>query len=223
MRRFQDRWRVKVALVAVALACGCQSARRSYRYGDGSIYDGIDGIKLSQKFFVRSLEFKNTNAHLPADTLAKHVPELLSAECRDGDIPINVVVRYGGWKAKPQFLYSTLSLLTLTIVPREGIWEDCVDVDILSEDGEKVVPSTSYLEDCREKTSYLLPFGGISYGVKEGFQYNFLGPTLSIISADAKHVDMFAKCVSCCVAQQLKKHALDRVTTPTIDFGEDKK
>ena len=198
---------------------GCQSARRSFRYGDGSTYNVSANYNPTQKFFVRSVEFVNGNgASIPASELSKKLPKLFDSEYHDGDIPIKIVIRYGEWRKLPQDIYSLFSLLSLTIIPWESGFEAYADVDILTDDGEAVVPPARYMEVCYEKTSYLLFFGGWGYEAKAGFQFNVMDATLAIIRSSKSCTDFFINCVACCIAQQLEKHALDRITAPNMSF-----
>lgn len=210
---------VAVLIFFSLITGGCTSARRAYMIKD---YEGIGGLNVTQKFFVESIKFKNTNARIPVEEFAKHVPELFNSKYKDGDIPIRIEIEYGEWRKKTQFFYSLFSILTLTFIPYENINEISARVDVFTANGEKLVPSTNYITQDSEKESWFLFLGGIKYGKVKGFPSYAWGDSIQQIVNDKGCTEQFVLLVSRCVAQQLKTYALDRITTPKIQFDIEK-
>ena len=55
----------RLSITAVVLMCGGMSSRLAYRYGDGLAYDGLEGIDVRQRFYIRSISFKDETLKQP--------------------------------------------------------------------------------------------------------------------------------------------------------------
>ena len=123
------------------------------------------------------------------------------------------------WK---DVLCSCLSICTLYTVPIYTAWERDARLELTSLDGEKVTPDCNILRNDDSKCSFILPFGAFEFAPKKGFQENaFAEHNYAFSCYGQEGTNAFVSTVAKCVAQQLKKHALDRITTPDVDFEAD--
>jgi len=221
-------------IAAVVFLCGCMSARLAYRYGDGTPYDGLEGVNVTQKFAIRSIKLKNdiqpnevfANNQEPkpdAESVSKVVPEMFAQGDQSGNIPIDVTIHFGemkqsemGWK---DVVFSWLSMCTLYAVPIYTTREKPGRIEITTTAGEKVVPDCNILRNDDSKVSFILPFGAFKFASKKGFQENAFAEydyAFSCYGQDGTNA--FVRALAKGVAQQLKKYALDRLTLPDVDF-----
>ena len=217
-----------IAFAAIAFTCGCESGRLAYRYGDGEPYGGLDGVDVRQRFCIRSISFEGeTPAQsyfakfqepLPdVHAVAAVEPKLFSSGDRMVEIPIDVTVRFGEIKSGSGFWNSTLAFFTAFIVPIEIFCERTSFIEIRSADGERIAPDASFTRFDDNRTSLILPFGLIPYSPKEGCQENVFGEN-AIRGYGQEGTNAFVRTLSHCIAQQLKKHALERITMPEVNF-----
>lgn len=221
----------RLSIAAVALMCGCVSSRLAYRYGDGLSYDGVDGIDVRQRFHIRSISFKDETQKqsyfakfqepLPdVHAVAGVVPELFSQGERTGDLPLDVTVRLGEIKGSSDFWNMMAALFSLFIVPIEISHERTSFIEIWS-GGEKIVPDATFTRFDDSHTSVILPLGLIPYSPKEGCQENVFGES-AFRGYGPEETNAFVRIVARNIARQLKRHALERLKTPDVDFDFNK-
>ena len=215
--------RIALLICMIALAGGCGSFRLSARYGDGISYDGIGSVKTNRKFFIRSIRIdRNYEAWVTPGKISSMVPELIAKSEKEGNIPLDVVVTMGdrvssgGWS----FL---LYLCSYGVVPFWNINESVVKIDIADRMGDVVASGSECVFHFSSKVSCCSPFGLLTRE-KEGFQKNLIkrGTLFSLprISSD-EHVECFASVVAECIACEIKRYALERLTLPDVYFAQE--
>ena len=198
--------------LVLSLSGGCTSARYSGRYGDGTTYTGIGGARTFRKFYLRKVE--GDGIFVSSASISMRYPDLFRRNLEPGDIPVDVHVRKinaddgGGWSLVFAFLYS--------IIPSWTWNEQSYSLEISIDGDSTAVPSAtcSYAHDF--KMSVLSPFGMLPYGEKSGYQRNEFNSGLMEMSLDVS--DVLEDVMAACIAQQVTRHALERLTIPDVDF-----
>lgn len=205
-----------LCISSILLLCGCFAYRISGRYGDGVAYESIDGVKTYRKFHIRSWKEVDRNgeqsfaASNVLDIINAIVPDMFNVQAVAGDIPVDIITHIGQTE-QYGILSGILSLCTLFVIPdcSETAWPCNVEV---------------LVEGCEQKLSVscgfsysisgsILPWGLIPYSNKDGYQEN-----LCTVWDSPDQIALIRKAYIKGVAQQLKKHALERLTTPEIKF-----
>ena len=116
-----------------------------------------------------------------------------------------------------------LYICSYGVVPFWNINESVVKIDIADKMGGIVASGSECVFHFSNKVSCCSPFG-LFTREKEGFQKNLIkrGTIFSVshISPD-EHVECFASVVSECIAYEIKRYALERLTLPDVDFNQE--
>lgn len=206
-------------LLSLLLLCGCATSRCSGRFGDGSSYAGTGNTRMFRKFHLQKVE--GDAASVTAASMSRRYPDLFRKSPNPGDIPVDVYVKQG--KAETSGSWSFIFASLFSIIPSWTTVEQNYAIDIVVDGDDKVVPPSSCGYSYDFKLSIMSPLGLIPYGDREGCQRNdfstgFSTPDIAGVIEDV---------MSASIAQQLTRHALDRLTIPDVDFtmedgGEDK-
>jgi hypothetical protein len=198
--------------------CGCTSSRSAARYGEGVAYAGIGEAKILRKFYIRKFEIdEEYKALISPVQIRSLVPELLRSRPGEGDVPVDVAVRVGprrqsgAWSIVFAFLYG--------IVPTWQNVEVSATVEIFVADGRSDTFRSDCIFDDSFKISVCSPLGLLPYPKKEGFQENECKQGIFLNRGRVWYGRMFATAISKCIAQQLQRHAMDRLTVPDVDFS----
>ena len=200
-------------MCAALVVSGCTSLRYAGQYGDGTNYSGIGGARTFRKFYLRKIE--GDGAFVSSASLNQKYPELFNRYQGQGDVPVDVYAKKtntddgGGWSFVFAFLYS--------IIPSWNWIEQTYTVQISVDGDEKLIPDTvcNYAHDF--KISIFSPLGLIPYGDKTGYQRNEHKSGLMVTSVNVSAV--LEDVMAACIAQQLKRYALERLTMPDVQFG----
>ena len=201
---------VPFVLVGTALMmCGCATSRYSGRYGDGSVYAGIGNSKTFRKFYVRKIE---GDGAVSAASLSKAYPNLFSKVDSKDNIPVDLYIKQG--KLETSGEWSFVFACLYSIIPTWFSHEQPYTIDFVVADDERLVPQACCCFAHDFKVSIFSPLGLIPYGDKTGYQRNEF--TAGLSTPDIAGV--LSDVMGLCVAQQLTKYALDRLTIPDVEF-----
>lgn len=202
-----------LCIVELLFMCGCASSRSSGRYGDGAVYKGIDGIKTFRKFFIRKFEVNEEyKALVSPGKVQSIIPELVRARERNGDIPIDVVIRVG--KSEVSGDWSIVFACLYSIIPSWTTTEFSAVVEVYFKDDVRAFSRKECRFEQNFKLSICSPLGWVPYSAKEGFQENEM--KMGLLQAVSPEV--FSKTVSKCIAMQLKQYAEEKLAVPDVDF-----
>ena len=199
-------------LIAV-FTTACSTSRSAGRYGDGSVYDGIGDVKTLRRFYIRNFDIdEGCKALISPAKIQSIIPELVRARRREGDIPIDVVVRFGAPEQSGDWSFCFAFLGS--IVPSWVTVESTVCVEVSFGDDNGTVTRQDCQFEQNFKVSVFSPLGWIPYSPKEGFQENetSMGMMQDLSS------DIVAATVSKCIAMQLKGYVVEKLTIPDVEF-----
>lgn len=234
-----------LCFLSILLLIGCESRRLSYRYDDGSEYEPIEAGTLKQKVCLRSLKFideKETRIsefdELRADEpsvsdIVSYASDVMTDKLELGGLSVDVAVRFkklkgdsGVWES---IIWVVPTLPFCFHLKREAV------VEIRESGSDRLISSSVLTGRYSSKLSVILFLGAISFGQLDGYQENVTNyedtfekdergkikvdekGAVTIIRS-AKVINAFNRALAHCIAMQIRKCMLDRLTMPDIDF-----
>lgn len=222
----------------LALLSGCGHVRVSGKYGDCAPYVRTKE-QVYRKFYIRSLNvynwpgkehknflgdifpdqyFKGKTITITADRICQYADDLLTAEYREGDISVDIVITFHEvWRSFGSWIFP----FALTyVLPASMGYEFDFKIGIRIDGDNQLLKMESMVR--AHSLCAILPTGFLfpPPALPNGFQVSELYKSLVGVDLDAHRdlTEILIKTVAYGVAQQLKTHALDRLTMPDIDF-----
>lgn len=220
----------------LALLSGCGHVRVSGKYGDCAPYVRTKE-QVYRKFYIRSLNvynwpgqehkdfwgniipdsyFKGKTITITADRICQYADDLLTAEYREGDISVDIVITFhevwrsfGLWSIPFMFTY---------VLPVSTGHEFDFEIGIRIDGDNQLLKMKSMVRG--HYVAAALPTGFVypSPALPNGFQVSELKKCIVAPDGNVDLTEILIKTVAYGVAQQLKTYALDRLTMPDIDF-----
>lgn len=219
---------------------GCSYNRISYRYGDGTPYQPMEERLVKQKIRLCSVKFfneKETRFIPEYDYLRAVEPSVSDVVSYAADVltdkvqmgggqAIDVVLRFKETKEDS----SALSLFSLIpTVPFVTHFKREVVVEIQDSWTKELLSFSSLTGRYSKKLSFILFFGSIPYGSLPDYQENVLHYEEVLYKRDEKGnlvnsgispkvINAFNRALAHCIAMQIRKSMMDRLTMPDVDF-----
>lgn len=229
----------------ILLLVGCESRRLSYRYGDGSVYDPIDAETIKQKVCLRSLKFINEKEtritrfdELRADEpsvsdIVSYVSDIMTEKSVLGGLSVDVTVRFKKLEVDSSNWESVIWVIPT--IPFYSHHKREAVVEIRESGSDKLMSSSILTGRFSQKLSVILFLGAIHFDHLDGYQENVINYEhglekdeegqfkvdengYPVIIRSVKILDAFNRALAHCIAMQLRKCALDRLSMPDVKF-----
>jgi len=222
-----------LCLMLLVLVSGCGHVRVSGKYGDCAPYVRTKE-QVYRKFYIRSLNvynwpgknfllggedhyFKGEKIFITSDKICQYIDDMFVMEPQHDDIPVDVIITFCG-NERTFGLWSIPLAWTFVLaqnVGKEFYFE--IEVRVDGDNRLSRMKSQVRVHDIGAvfPTGLLYPPPALPDGsqISDLRKYCFEIPELKY-----DLTEILVKTVAYGVAQQLKTHALDRLTMPDIDF-----
>lgn len=222
-----------LCLMLLVLVSGCGHVRVSGKYGDCAPYVRTKE-QVYRKFYIRSLNvynwpgknfllggedhyFKGEKIFITSDKICQYIDDMFVMEPQHDDIPVDVIITFCG-NERTFGLWSIPLAWTFVLaqnVGKEFYFE--IEVRVDGDNRLSRMKSQVRVHDIGAvfPTGLLYPPPALPDGsqISDLRKYCFEIPELKY-----DLTEILIKTVAYGVAQQLKTHALDRLTMPDIDF-----